>query len=151
MARHGGIEGNSMVTAHVYRAEEGGYWAEMPEDPGCYTQGETMDELKENVRARFGALTPLFLLPSVSAKTGSTAFRARRRCRPASAKAISVARLSSAGWVSGDYYAAPVSSITAWRRISRPPVHHALEDPCTLHGRDRGQRVLRSQKTDLHR
>ena len=39
-----------MVTVHVYRAEEGGFWAEMPEYPGCYTQGETMDELKENVR-----------------------------------------------------------------------------------------------------
>ena len=50
MARHGGIEGNSMVTAHVYRAEEGGYWAEMPEDPECYTQAETMDELEESVR-----------------------------------------------------------------------------------------------------
>ena len=38
------------VTVLVYRAEEGGYWAEVPEYPGCYTQGETMDELKENVR-----------------------------------------------------------------------------------------------------
>ena len=43
-------EGSSTVTVHVYRAEEGGFWAEMPEYPGCYTQGETMDELKENVR-----------------------------------------------------------------------------------------------------
>ena len=50
MARHDSTEGNSMVTVHVYRAEEGGFWAEMPEYPGCYTQGETMDELKENVR-----------------------------------------------------------------------------------------------------
>ena len=39
-----------MVTVHVYRAEEGGFWAETPEYPRCYTQGETMDELKENVR-----------------------------------------------------------------------------------------------------
>ena len=38
------------VTVHVYRAEEGGYWAEMPEYPGCYTQAATKDELKENVR-----------------------------------------------------------------------------------------------------
>jgi len=38
------------VTVLVYRAEEGGYWAEMPEYPGCYTQAETMDELQENVR-----------------------------------------------------------------------------------------------------
>ena len=50
MARHDAIEGSSMVTVHVYRAEEGLYWAEMPEYPGCYTQGDFMDELKENVR-----------------------------------------------------------------------------------------------------
>ena len=50
MARHNATESSSMVTVHVYRAEEGGFWAEMPEYPGCYTQAETMDELKENVR-----------------------------------------------------------------------------------------------------
>ena len=38
------------VTVQVYHAAEGGYWAEMPEYPGCYTQAETMDRLKENVR-----------------------------------------------------------------------------------------------------
>ena len=38
------------MTVHMYRAEEGGYWAEMPEYPGCYTQAETIDELQENVR-----------------------------------------------------------------------------------------------------
>ena len=47
---HDATEGSSTVTVHVYRAEEGGFWAEMPEYPGCYTQGETMDEFKENVR-----------------------------------------------------------------------------------------------------
>ena len=50
MARHDAVEGSSMVTVHVYRAEEGGFWAEMPEYPGCYTQAETMDELEESVR-----------------------------------------------------------------------------------------------------
>ena len=50
MARHDAIEGSSIVTVHVYRAEKGGFWAEMPEYPGCYTQVETMDELEENVR-----------------------------------------------------------------------------------------------------
>ena len=38
------------MTVHVYRAEEGGFWAEMPEYPGCYTQVETMDELEGSVR-----------------------------------------------------------------------------------------------------
>ena len=34
----------------VHKAEEGGYWAEVPAIPGCATQGETMDELRSNLR-----------------------------------------------------------------------------------------------------
>ncbi|MFZ0891208.1 MAG: type II toxin-antitoxin system HicB family antitoxin [Thermoplasmata archaeon] len=37
-------------TVKVYRAEEGGYWAECPELPGCFTQGETMTEVRRNAR-----------------------------------------------------------------------------------------------------
>jgi predicted RNase H-like HicB family nuclease len=33
----------------VHEAEEGGFWAEVPAIPGCVTQGETMDELLQNV------------------------------------------------------------------------------------------------------
>jgi predicted RNase H-like HicB family nuclease len=29
----------------VHKAEEGGYWAEVPAIPGCAAQGEAMDEL----------------------------------------------------------------------------------------------------------
>lgn len=50
MARHDTIKDGSTVTVHVYLAEEGGYWAEVPEYPGCYTQAETMNELEESVR-----------------------------------------------------------------------------------------------------
>ncbi len=35
--------------AFVYPAEEGGYWAEVPALPGCLTQGETLDEIVENL------------------------------------------------------------------------------------------------------
>jgi predicted RNase H-like HicB family nuclease len=38
------------VKVIVYNAEEGGYWVEVPAIPGCATQGETLDELSENVR-----------------------------------------------------------------------------------------------------
>ena len=38
------------VRAIVHKAEEGGYWAEVPSIPGCATQGETMDELKVNLK-----------------------------------------------------------------------------------------------------
>jgi len=34
----------------VHEAEEGGYWAEVPAILGCATQGETMEELLENLR-----------------------------------------------------------------------------------------------------
>ena len=34
----------------VHEAEEGGYWAEVPSIPGCATQGETLDELTENIQ-----------------------------------------------------------------------------------------------------
>ena len=30
--------------------EEGGYWAKVVELPGCYTQGETIEEIEENVK-----------------------------------------------------------------------------------------------------
>jgi len=36
-------------TVLVHEAEEGGFWAEVPELPGCGSQGETLDELERNV------------------------------------------------------------------------------------------------------
>jgi predicted RNase H-like HicB family nuclease len=33
----------------VHTAEEGGYWAEVPGIPGCATQGETFEELLQNI------------------------------------------------------------------------------------------------------
>jgi len=34
----------------IHQDPEGGFWAEVPALPGCYSQGETLDELRENVR-----------------------------------------------------------------------------------------------------
>jgi predicted RNase H-like HicB family nuclease len=34
----------------VHAAEEGGYWAEVPALPGCVSQGETIDEVRSNIR-----------------------------------------------------------------------------------------------------
>jgi predicted RNase H-like HicB family nuclease len=38
-------------TVLVYEAEpdEGGYWAKVAELPGCVTQGETIEEIHENI------------------------------------------------------------------------------------------------------
>jgi predicted RNase H-like HicB family nuclease len=34
----------------VHQAEEGGFWAEVPAIPGCATQGDSMDDLMQNLR-----------------------------------------------------------------------------------------------------
>ena len=38
------------VAAVVHKADEGGFWAEVPSLPGCRTLGETKGELKANLR-----------------------------------------------------------------------------------------------------
>ena len=37
-------------TVIMHPAEEGGYWAEIPALPGCYSQGETLEEVIKNVK-----------------------------------------------------------------------------------------------------
>jgi predicted RNase H-like HicB family nuclease len=37
-------------TVIVHNAEEGGYWVEVPSLPGCFSQGETIDEAMNNAR-----------------------------------------------------------------------------------------------------
>ena len=38
------------LRALIHSAEEGGYWAEVPALPGCVSQGETVDEVRSNIR-----------------------------------------------------------------------------------------------------
>jgi predicted RNase H-like HicB family nuclease len=52
----------------VHSADEGGYWAEVPALPGCATQGETMEELLENVREAIHA----WLSADIEASNGDT-------------------------------------------------------------------------------
>ncbi len=33
----------------VHEAQEGGFWAEVPSIPGCATQGDTFEELLQNL------------------------------------------------------------------------------------------------------
>lgn len=37
------------LKAIIHKAEEGGFWAEIPAIPGCATQGDTFEELLENI------------------------------------------------------------------------------------------------------
>jgi predicted RNase H-like HicB family nuclease len=53
----------------VHKAEEGGFWAEVPALPGCASQGETMDELMANIgEAIEGCLNAQW--PDANAKPG---------------------------------------------------------------------------------
>ena len=40
----------SIYNAIVHKAKEGGYWAEVPELPGCVTEADTLDELNEMLK-----------------------------------------------------------------------------------------------------
>jgi antitoxin HicB len=45
----------------VHKAEEGGYWAEFPDLPGCVTEGDTLKETLDNAReALSGWITSRF-------------------------------------------------------------------------------------------
>ncbi len=43
------ISSPTVYKAVVHPEEEGGYWAEVAGLPGCFTQGETLDELYHNL------------------------------------------------------------------------------------------------------
>ena len=34
----------------IHKADEGGFWGEVPALPGCYSQGETVPDLLTNLR-----------------------------------------------------------------------------------------------------
>jgi predicted RNase H-like HicB family nuclease len=38
------------LKAIIHEAEEGGFWAEVPALPGCFTEGESHQELQDNLR-----------------------------------------------------------------------------------------------------
>ena len=40
----------SKFAAVIHAEPTGGYWGEVPALPGCYSQGETVDELLANLR-----------------------------------------------------------------------------------------------------
>ena len=40
----------SKFTIVIHEEPSGGFWGEVPSLPGCYSQGETVDELRANLR-----------------------------------------------------------------------------------------------------
>jgi len=56
----------------IHEAEEGGYRAEVPALPGCATQGETMDELMNNLREAIEGCLSIEVAPrNLVVKSGS--------------------------------------------------------------------------------
>jgi predicted RNase H-like HicB family nuclease len=58
------------IQAVVHKAEEGGFWAEVPSIPGCATQGETMEELLENLREAITGCLAVPVAPPLSDPEG---------------------------------------------------------------------------------
>jgi predicted RNase H-like HicB family nuclease len=63
----------STFTVVIHEEPSGGYWGEVPALPGCYSQGESVDELLGNLREaiagvvdRRGASFSLTAMPSGS-------------------------------------------------------------------------------------
>jgi predicted RNase H-like HicB family nuclease len=50
---------NKNVTSYavvIHEEPEGGFWAEVPALAGCYSQGESIEELMDNVREAIGGV-----------------------------------------------------------------------------------------------
>ena len=57
------------IKAVVHEAEEGGFWAEVPAIPGCATQGETFEELLQNLyEAIIGCLSVQIEIPKTTGR-----------------------------------------------------------------------------------
>jgi len=41
-------------TILIHKAEEGGFWAEVPALPGCFSQGESIEETIANTKEAIG-------------------------------------------------------------------------------------------------
>jgi predicted RNase H-like HicB family nuclease len=57
------------LKALIHSAEEGGYWAEVPALPGCVSQGETIDDIRANIREAIEAWLLAENSTTTSAKT----------------------------------------------------------------------------------
>lgn len=47
LCQNGGVTNYAVV---IHEEPEGGFWAEVPALPGCYSQGDSLPELMDNLR-----------------------------------------------------------------------------------------------------
>ena len=60
------------IKAIVHAAQEGGFWAEVPALPGCFTQGESPEQVRENLLEAVAGWLEAGELLSGSADTEAT-------------------------------------------------------------------------------
>ena len=70
-------------TILVHQAEEGGFWSEVPALPGCYSQGETIDETLRNTKEAIEAYLLVLKDDQVSAPVEESLFIGRVRVEAA--------------------------------------------------------------------
>lgn len=58
------------LKAVVHKAEEGGYWAEVPAIPGCATQGDSFEDLLSNLYEAIEGCLSVDLRDVPGAETG---------------------------------------------------------------------------------
>ncbi|MFB3765517.1 MAG: type II toxin-antitoxin system HicB family antitoxin [Methanotrichaceae archaeon] len=66
-------------TILIHQAEEGGFWSEVPALPGCYSQGETIDETLRNTKEAIEAYLIALKEDKVAAPTEESLFIGRVR------------------------------------------------------------------------
>ena len=70
-------------TILIHQAEEGGFWSEVPALPGCYSQGETIDENLRNTKEAIEAYLMVLKEDQVSAPVEESLFIGRVRVEAA--------------------------------------------------------------------
>ncbi len=66
-------------TILIHQAEEGGFWSEVPALPGCYSQGESIDETLLNIKEAIEAHLMAFKEELVTAPVEENIFIGRVR------------------------------------------------------------------------
>lgn len=66
-------------TILIHQAEEGGFWSEVPALPGCYSQGETIDETLRNTKEAIEAYLHALKEDQISAPVKESLFIGRVR------------------------------------------------------------------------
>ena len=61
-------------TILIHKAEEGGFWSEVPALPGCYSQGETIDETMQRTKEAIEAYLLVLKEDQVSAPVEESLF-----------------------------------------------------------------------------